>query len=372
MLMPCPFFFRSISHSRSASFGLSPTTSRNEHNNNNSTHVSIREDEDENDYDNNNDNNNYNNEPHENTRNHDTNNENDDDHDRDQSDDSDDSEGAMSLIFANMPRATRPTSMDGAVGTTGRRPRREGRFSMGPAPRERDDDVDGDDAGIDLVDTTMRPTIGRAAAVGVGSPGTSPNKRAVRKTGSGMRGVTVTHERIASPNGSGNGITRGSTSTIRPVSRLSTSSSGRARVGSTTETHTSSARPNGTGRASNRPTNLSMSINTDRQQAKFAGRLRFPHGHGNGNGSEGRDSPISPTTPNSMTPGSARPATKIAAKTTATATTTANTTMTMTNGTKAPSARPGVGPGGQASVGRKERMEKGKALVLPKAPGGRI
>jgi hypothetical protein len=368
MLMPCPFFFRSISHSRSASFGLSPTTSRNEHtnNNNNSTHVSIREDEDENEHDN--DNNNYNNEPHENTRNHDTNNddENEDDQDRDQSDDSDDSEGAMSLIFANTPRATRPTSMDEAVGTTGRRPRREGRFSMGPAPRERDDDGDGDGDG--LVDMTLRPTPGRPAGMGVRSPGTSPNKRAVRKTGSGMRGAAVTHERIASPNGSGNGITRGSTSTIRPFSRLSTSSTSRPRVGSTTETHACSARPNGTGRASNRPTNLSMSINTDRQQAKFAGRLRFPHGHGHGNGSEGRESPISPTSPSSMTSGSARPSTKIAPKTTATA----KTTMTMTNGTKAPSARPGVGPGGQASVGRKERMEKGKALVLPKAPGGRI
>jgi hypothetical protein len=233
---------------------------------------------------------------------------------------------------------------------------------MGPAPRERDDDDD-DDAG-DLVDTTMRPTPGRAAGMGVGSPGTSPNKRAVRKTGSGMRGAAVTHERIASPNGSGNGITRGSTSTIRPVSRLSTFSTSRARVGSTTETTHVTSRPNGTGRV--RPTNLSMSINTDRQQAKFAGRLRFPHGHGHGNGSEGRESPISPTTPSSMTSGSARPSTKIVAKTTATAT--AKTTMTMTNGTKAPSAR----PGGQAGVGGKERLEKGKALVLPKAPGGRI
>jgi hypothetical protein len=240
---------------------------------------------------------------------------------------------------------------------------------MGPAPRERDDDVDGDGDGDGLVDTTMRPAIGRAAGMGVGSPGTSPNRRAVRKTGSGMRGAA--HERVASPNGSGNGITRGSTSTIRPFSRLSTSSTSRPRVGSTTETHASSARPNGTGRALNRPTNLSMSINTDRQQAKFAGRLRFPQGHGqgNGNGSEGRDSPISPTTPTSMTSGSARPATKIVAKTTTTAT--MKTTMT-NNNTKAPSARPGVGPGGQAGVGRKERMEKGKALVLPKAPGGRI
>lgn len=311
----CRFSPYSISHSRSASFGLSPTASRTD----NSTHVSIKEDENEDD---NNDNNDHTDKlgprPQQNEYHHENN------HDRDEADDpaplddsdSDDSEGAMSLIFANTTKPARPTSMDGAVGTTTRRPRREGRFSMGPAPRE-----DGE-----LVDTSMRPVPARLT-----SPGGSPTKRAMRTTGSGMKGAT--HERGATPAAAG----RGSSSTARPTSRLST----RTRVGSTAEPTRPISRV--------RPNNLSMSINTDRQQAKFAGRLRFPQGHGN----EDRSSPISPTTPTSMT-------------------TTKTTTTTKPTPKPRAAADAASVRAGQAGVGRRERQEKGKALVLPKAPGGRI
>ena len=315
--------FCSISYSRSASFGLSPTASRTD-NTNTSTHVSIKEHENEDGDDNDDDHNEHVHEPGPNANHNDQdqNYEHKHEHERDDVDDelapleesdSDDSEGAMSLIFGNTTRPARPTSMDGGVGTTTRRPRREGRFSMGPAPAE-----DGD-----VVDTSIRPAPGR-----ITSPSGSPTKRTARTTGSGMKGAS--HDR----NGTLSGPGRGSSSIARPMSRLST----RTRVGSTAE----SSRP--VGRA--RPNNLSMSINTDRQQAKFAGRLRFPQGHGG----EDRASLISPTTPTRMATPNER--------------STVKTKQAVGDATSVRS--------GQGGVGRRERQEKGKALVLPKAPGGRI
>jgi len=297
----------SISHSRAASFGLSPTTSRNEpsgqhvsitehdepESNDEQTHELASEQRNENNYDRQNHYDNHDNNTHErdgSERHH-----NEDDPGTADDTDSDDSEGAMSLIFGSNTKPIRPTSMDGGLGTTTRRPRREGRFSMGPAPREDDDVVHA---------TASVPSVRKVLPA---MPATSPNKKTVKKVGSGMSGATTERSGISS------GSVRGASA--RPTSRIST----RSRGGAATPSNSGTTRP--------RPTNLSMNMNTDRQQAKFAGRLRFPQGH---------------TPDNSIT-------------------------SPIRAGVNQP-----VGTRAGQTVDRNERSEKGKALVLPKAPGGRI
>jgi hypothetical protein len=312
---PCPRFVNladwfqrpllcSISHSRTASFGLSPTASRTDAS---GTHEFITEHDenephDENRYDNDrlrvHHNDDHNTQTHTNDGDDYKQDENDNDpNTMDDDSDSDDSEGAMSLVFGSSTKPIRPTSMDGAVGTTSRRPRREGRFSMGPAPREDDDDTIGMAASV--------PSVAKAMTA---KPAGSPTTRTIKKAGSGMNGATA--ETRGVPSGSMRG-----TST-RPTSRISV----RPRVGSVTPGNNTGT----TGRT--RPTDISMKMNTDRQQAKFAGRLRFPQGHA----SEDAETNI-------------------------------NDKTSETAGNRA-----------DQTVGRAERMEKGRALVLPKAPGGRI
>jgi hypothetical protein len=205
--------------------------------------------------------------------------------------DSDNSEGDMSLVFGN-PSNARPLSMDGADTVRMRKSRREGRFSLGPS-----------------VITGNTPAQQRVLVSSTTSH-TEMTKRTIKKTGSGANGAT--RER-ANKNAT-------VSSHERATSRIST------RLPQPTHSNLQDGKKGSTG----------PRMDTNRQQAKFAGRLRGSHDQRNQDEGEA---------------------------------------LQFTGSSRISSPEPtmpGIRPSKTGPISRNERYEKGKGLVVPRAPGGRI